>query len=142
MRTPIAVTILDRVDIVLYDGTCGLCHGGVRWLVARDGPGRLHYAPLQGTTAEALRARHPGLPLGLEAMVLVTRGRVHAGSAAAVRIAARLPWPWKLLAVGWIVPAPLRDLLYRLVAGTRYRLFGRADLCDLPEPEARARFLP
>ena len=45
--------------IVLYDGVCGFCNGSVRWLIARDRDARLHYAPLQGETAAALRARHP-----------------------------------------------------------------------------------
>ena len=130
------------VDIVLYDGSCGLCHGGVRWLVARDAPGRLRYAPLQGETTAELRVRHPEIPESLDSMLLVADGRVYRESAAAVRIAARLPWPWRSLAVFWLVPKPLRDLGYRFVAATRYRLFGRADVCQLPAPGERARFLP
>ena len=42
--------------LILYDGVCGLCHASVRWLMKRD-RGRLRYAPLQGETASALRAR-------------------------------------------------------------------------------------
>ena len=45
--------------IVLYDGVCGFCNGSVRWLIEREAGARLHYAPLQGETAAALRARHP-----------------------------------------------------------------------------------
>jgi predicted DCC family thiol-disulfide oxidoreductase YuxK len=44
--------------VVLYDGTCGLCHRSVRWLMKRDRR-RLWYAPLQGETAAALRATYP-----------------------------------------------------------------------------------
>ena len=40
--------------IVLYDGTCGLCHRSVQWLSRRD-RGQLWYAPLQGETAAALQ---------------------------------------------------------------------------------------
>jgi predicted DCC family thiol-disulfide oxidoreductase YuxK len=29
-----------------------------------------------------------------------------------------------------------------VIARLRYRIWGRADICDIPAPEARERFLP
>jgi len=40
-----------------------------------------------------------------------------------------------------LVPRPLRDWGYRMVARNRYRIFGRSETCILPAPESRARFL-
>jgi len=40
-----------------------------------------------------------------------------------------------------VVPRPLRDRLYDLVARTRYRLFGREDeACPVIPEELRSRF--
>jgi predicted DCC family thiol-disulfide oxidoreductase YuxK len=39
------------------------------------------------------------------------------------------------------VPRPIRDSIYRLIAGNRYGLFGKQDQCWLPRPEWRERFV-
>lgn len=40
-----------------------------------------------------------------------------------------------------IVPRPIRDWGYRVVAGNRYRIFGRYDTCPIPSEQTRTRFL-
>jgi predicted DCC family thiol-disulfide oxidoreductase YuxK len=134
--------------VVLFDGVCVFCNGSVRWLAARDPRARLRFAPLQGETAAALRARHPEIPAALETFVYVERDaagaeRVHLRSSAALRVLAQLGAGWRMLAraLAWI-PAPARDLAYGAFARRRYRLFGRLDACPLPTPEWKARFLP
>lgn len=132
--------------VVLYDGTCGFCHRTVQWIVAADARGQFHFAPLQGPTAAALRARHPALPDDLDSVVYVDRStgteRVFVRADAILRVAERLdrrPWwtPWLRA-----LPRPLADLGYRLVARNRHRLVDAEAACGLPAPAARARFLP
>ncbi len=62
-------------------------------------------------------------------------------SDAVLTIAARLPFPWRLLAVGRVLPRPVRDTLYRFVARNRYRWFGQRTTCPVPSPRVRDRFL-
>jgi predicted DCC family thiol-disulfide oxidoreductase YuxK len=40
-----------------------------------------------------------------------------------------------------LIPRPVRDWGYRIVARHRYRLFGRYDACPVPEAETKSRFL-
>jgi len=61
--------------------------------------------------------------------------------AATLRIASRLTFPWRLAAVLLWLPVPIRDTAYRLVAAIRHRIAGRADACELPPPEIRARMI-
>ena len=129
--------------VVLYDGTCGLCHHSVRWLLRHERDHELVFAPLQGATAAALRARHREIPETLESVVLVDGDdRVHLRSKAFMYSARHLraPWRWSY-AFRWF-PAVFADLGYRVVARVRYRIWGRAEACDVPSPEHRARFLP
>lgn len=127
--------------IVLYDGVCGLCSKTVRWLMKRD-RGAFHYAPLQGETAAALRARHPRIPEQLDSVVYVEDGRVHLRSKVFLYAARWLtrPWRWAWY-VRWI-PAFLLDPFYWVVAKLRYRLFGKFDACTLPTTDERAKLLP
>ncbi len=128
--------------IVLYDGVCGLCSRSVRWLIKRDSQAHLAFAPLQGETAARLRALHPRIPTTLESVVLVVDGRVHLRSKAFLYGARWLTRPWRwAYHVRWL-PGFLLDLGYRLIAALRYRLWGQVELCSLPAPAERARFLP
>jgi predicted DCC family thiol-disulfide oxidoreductase YuxK len=128
--------------VVLYDGTCGLCHKSVKWILQHERDRELYFAPLQGETAAALRARHPEIPDLVESVVLVEDDTVRLRSKAILYLARHLqsPWSW-MYRVRWF-PGFILDLGYRVVAKIRYRIWGRADLCDLPSPEQRARFLP
>ena len=40
-----------------------------------------------------------------------------------------------------LLPRPVRDWGYRVIARNRYRIFGRHDTCPIPSAETRARFL-
>ena len=132
--------------LVLFDGECAVCDATVQWLMARDRNGRLAYAPLQGTTAAPILARHAALPPDLDSIVFVQQHasgeRVTWHTEALLRIASELPWPWRALASARIVPSLIRDAMYRAFARSRYRLFGRIDQCRLPSEEEAARILP
>jgi predicted DCC family thiol-disulfide oxidoreductase YuxK len=131
--------------IVLYDGVCGFCNGSVRWLIDRDVARRLSFAPLQGETAAALRARHPELPDSLATIVFVTREaggeRVWLRSAALFRLARELPAPWRWLSALRVLPRALCDAAYEAFARRRYRWFGKLDACPVPPADVRERFL-
>jgi predicted DCC family thiol-disulfide oxidoreductase YuxK len=127
--------------IVVFDAQCLLCNGWVKFLLRHDRVGRLKFASMQGRTGQSLLARE-GLPMqGLETLLLVDGDRTWRHTAAIFRVLHALGWPWRLAWLGWLVPAPVRDPLYRLVARHRYQWFGRRDTCLLPTPDVAARFL-
>ncbi len=131
---------------ILFDGVCNLCNGFVQFVIRHDAAGQFRFAALQSAAGQALLAAHghPLTPAALAdpaSVVLVAEGRVYTHSAAVLRIAGRLGGGWRLAAVGWLLPAPWRDALYRFVARHRYRWFGRQASCWLPTPALRARFL-
>jgi predicted DCC family thiol-disulfide oxidoreductase YuxK len=127
--------------LVLYDGVCGLCARSVRWILRHERDHELQFAPLQGSTAAALRAKHPVIPQTLESVVYVAGDRAYVRSKAFLHLSRHLRAPWRwLYAFRWM-PSVILDLPYRLVAATRYRIFGKSDACELPSPEQRVRFL-
>jgi predicted DCC family thiol-disulfide oxidoreductase YuxK len=74
-------------------------------------------------------------------VVLLDGGRLYSHSAAVLRIAGQLGWPWRLAAAGWVLPQAWRDGLYRYVARHRYQWFGRQESCLMPTPALKQRFL-
>ena len=133
--------------VVLYDGVCGLCHRGVRALMDLDRERQLHFAPLQGTTAERLGIDwDPEAPSGDATFVFVDNtGAVPVhhermdGVVAELDVIGRLPFVASVLRR---MPRFLADGLYRVIAASRYRVFGRMDECRLPTRSQRERFLP
>lgn len=129
--------------VVLFDGVCHLCSAAAKFLIDRDPAGKLRFAALQSEAGARLLREHGATPPegDPDSIVLLEDGRLYERSTAALRIARRLCWPWKLLYALVIVPRPLRDLIYRFVARNRYRWFGKQPECRLPTPELQARFL-
>jgi predicted DCC family thiol-disulfide oxidoreductase YuxK len=126
---------------ILFDGVCNLCNGFVRFVIARDPAERFVFASLQSDAAARMLAGSPVAGRRGESLVLVERGRIFTRSTAALRIVRALGFPWAL-AFGFIlVPAPLRDWVYDFVARHRYRWFGKRDVCMVPTPELKRRFL-
>lgn len=132
--------------LVLYDGACGLCSLAVQFILDHDAAGTFHLAPLQGETAEQVRARHPEIPAGLDSILVVTRagGRESVAweSSAVFAICRGLPAPWRWFAALSWVPAALADPVYRFIARNRLSVFGTADACRLPSEAEAARLLP
>jgi len=116
--------------VLLYDGECGLCNRVVRLLLRTDRRGRLKFAPLQSAPAQAyLRAQ--GLPTqDFDSLIFVPdwdapEGRAPLSrTAGALAAAAEVGGAWHLLTWLRVLPAWLRDPFYKLVARTRYALFG------------------
>jgi predicted DCC family thiol-disulfide oxidoreductase YuxK len=132
--------------VLLYDGTCGFCAESVQLVLRHDRRGTLRFAPIQGALGTAVRASHPELE-GVDSMVWVeprptgASSRVLTRSDAGLRIARYLGGWWRLAGAFGVVPRPIRDAAYNLVARHRHRLLAGGPACLVPEPEVRARFL-
>jgi predicted DCC family thiol-disulfide oxidoreductase YuxK len=133
--------------IIFYDGVCGLCNRLVQFLLKHDREGRLRFASLQSDFAAKVLGRHGIDPRDLDTVHVVenydqTDERVLQRSDAILRAGRELGGFWgSSSSIAKIVPRPLRDVVYKLVATNRYRMFGKFDTCMLPDPSQRSRFL-
>jgi predicted DCC family thiol-disulfide oxidoreductase YuxK len=138
------VSAVER-PVILFDGVCNLCSSSVRFIVERDPAAHFRFASIQSEVGQKLMREHGLAPAvaGSDptSIVLVADGRAFERSAAALRIARRLRFPWLLLYGFVVVPRFLRDAVYDFVARHRYRWFGKQDACMVPTPELRERFL-
>ena len=132
--------------VLLYDGTCGFCADSVQLVLRHDRRRTLRFASLQGAFGASVRTRHPELARA-DTVVWVDPAaegreeRVLLRSDAALRVAAYLGGWFHLARLAAILPRPLRDAAYDLVARHRHQLSGDGPSCLVPAPEARSRFL-
>ncbi len=144
-----AISEADRpTNVVFFDGVCGLCNRFVDFILSRDRRGAIRFAPLQGETAEQVlsgewRVTSSETQTFDTIVWLDSSSRQFVRSAAAVRVLWQIGGVLSLIGwLLWLIPRPLRDVGYRLVASNRYRWFGKKETCRLPSPAERERFLP
>ena len=130
-----------RHGVVLFDGTCAFCERSVLFIVRRDPEAYFRFGASQSPEAAAWLKRSGMAGLAERSLMLIEDGHVYLRSTAALRIAARLTWPWSIFRVFLWIPVQIRDLAYRMVAAVRHRLSGPSTACDLPPPEIRARMI-
>jgi predicted DCC family thiol-disulfide oxidoreductase YuxK len=127
--------------IVVFDAHCLLCSGSVQFLLRRDRARRLRFATIQSDPGRKLLKQAGVDTFDPESFVLIDGERSWTETAAVLRVAHALGWPWRLAWLAWLIPYPLRDFLYRWVARNRYRWFGRRDVCFVPNADDADRFI-
>jgi len=131
--------IKNQNHIIFFDGVCNLCNNTVDFIIRRMGDRSFLFAPLQGQTAKDLSIDFSEVEPG--SIVYVADGRQFTQSTAVLKILVRLGGAWRLVAVFFVVPPFLRNIIYRFVAKNRYRWFGKKESCRMPTPEERELFL-
>ncbi len=132
----------DAQPIAVMDGTCALCSWGARMLHRLDRSGEIRIATIQGETGAQLMRAHGLDALDPDSWLFIEGDTVWRDFDAVIRVGERSGGWGKLCSILRIIPKRLRDWLYARVARNRYAMFGRGDMCALPDPAFRARFLP
>lgn len=128
-------------DLVLFDGVCKLCTSSVAFILRHEANQVLRFAPLQSPAGMRLMQEFGIEPTQMKTFVVIADGRAYVRSDAAIRVSRFLRGAWKVLGIVKIVPRPIRDYAYDVVARNRYRWFGRHDTCMAPAPELLERFI-
>jgi len=107
--------------VLLYDGECGFCSAAVQLVLRHERRHTLQFAALQSQFGAAVARRHPALRtvdsvVWFEPEQSGKPEQVFVRSEAALRVAAYLGGWWRLVALARLVPPPLRDAAYDLVA--------------------------
>jgi predicted DCC family thiol-disulfide oxidoreductase YuxK len=127
--------------IILFDGVCNLCNASVKFIIKNDPEALFKFAPLQSQFARKILIRNNICQGKYESLILVVGDNVFLKSTAALKIARNLKAPWPVFYPLIIIPWPVRDIFYNLIAKHRYRLFGQKDSCMIPSKEIKNRFL-
>ncbi|WCJ40571.1 DCC family protein At1g52590 chloroplastic [Euphorbia peplus] len=122
----------DSRPIMLFDGVCNLCNGGVRFVRDNDPNRRIRYEALQSEAGRKLLQRSGRAPDDISSVVLVEKERSYIKSDAVLRIMEYITLPFPQLAFFLqFVPLFIRDFAYDNVANNRYTIFGRSESCEI-----------
>ena len=130
-------------QLILFDGVCNLCNSSVLFVIKRDKTNTFLFAPLQSEVGKTIINEYNIDTTKTDSILLFDPKsyKIYEKSSAALHIAKQLSFPYYLMAVFFIVPTVVRNVLYDFVAKNRYKWFGKKDACMIPTPELKAKFL-
>ena len=126
--------------IVLFDGYCNLCNGSVNFLITHDKHKKLRYAALQSEVGQKIKSHLP-IPDETDSIILIHNHVVWLESDAVLKTCQLLPYPYKAFGMLTAIPASWRNHLYRWIAKSRYKWFGKQENCRVPDEEVKGLFL-
>jgi len=126
--------------LVLYDGDCVICSAWFRFVARRDAGRKFMFTAMQTDYGRALALKLGIDPANPATNAVLLDGEVYLFSDSALAVLSVLP-RWRWARVFRVVPKPLRDRFYRLIARNRYQLFGRRTVCDLGGVEFAERVI-
>lgn len=128
--------------IFLYDGECGFCNSIVIFLIDNSAAHRLSFCALQADFAHALCREHGVEEVDLSTAYFFDGAKVHMRSSAVLRAMSLCNTPARYLAVGLLIPKPIRDQFYSAISRFRKRIPRlRKNVCRLLTADEIARFL-
>lgn len=122
-------------SIIIFDGVCNLCNGFIDFIIKHD---RNKYFEL--VTNQSQKGKTILIKAGIKAdrhqtVYLFENNQVYTYSNAVLKVLKNLGFPWKIFYCFFIIPAALRDALYRFIAHRRYNWFGKRQTCRMIDQE-------
>lgn len=127
-----------KLVIIAYDGVCNLCNALVRFVIKHDKKSVFKFLSLQ---SEEFATHFPNEIPDMKTVLLKSNGKTYRQSSAILQIFNHLGGAWRIFLVFYLFPPFLRNFIYRLIAKSRYRVFGRTNHCQIPDRSISNRFL-
>jgi predicted DCC family thiol-disulfide oxidoreductase YuxK len=129
------------MPIILFDGFCNFCNRTVNIILKYDQDGHFQFAASQSNAGINLLDQFNLNQKASASVILIDNEKVYTKTDAVIQIAICLKdWP-RLFMWLKLIPKPIRDFAYDLIAKNRYRLFGKRQACSIPDESIRHRFL-
>jgi len=127
--------------IIFFDGVCGFCSKSLDWIIKADNREVFRYCTLQDEAGQEMR-KDVGRAEDMDTVIGLYQGRIFTKTDVTILICDHLGGGYKFLGgILRIIPSPLRNIGYNLIAKYRYNLMGKKEECYLPTPSLRDRFV-
>ena len=137
--------MINRSDadfkIILFDGVCNFCNYWVSFVIKQNKNNLFKFAALQSELGKQILKQF-NLPIeNFDSFILIDKNLVYKKSEAVFKISKNLNgWP-KVISLLSFIPKRVSDFFYDFIAKNRYKLFGKRDLCRIPNEDEISKFL-
>ena len=129
---------LKNNEVIIYDWICVLCNIYIKWVLDKDKENLFLISNLQSKFTEE---KFPELRKIDSVAVIKKNGEIVQKSKAVNHILKSINRLILLRTILNILPLSISNFFYDIVAKSRYKVFGKYDSCQLPEPEYKSRFI-
>lgn len=118
--------------LILFDGTCNICHWSVQFIVPRDKNNTFCFVPLQSPLGKKLQRESKWANTAIDSVLLISPSKMYYKEAlAVVMILKQLPY-WRVLGtLLQLVPNSILNIGYNIISKNRLRWFGSKPMCTL-----------
>jgi predicted DCC family thiol-disulfide oxidoreductase YuxK len=127
--------------IVLFDGVCNFCDSSVNFVIPRDKKKYFRFSPIQSTTGQKLIGQYHLENIRLQSLILIENNKAYTYSTAILRMTRKMSGLWPMAYALIIIPALIRDSIYKIIARNRYKWFGKKSECVIPADDVRERYI-
>ena len=129
--------INNKKAIIKFDGVCNLCNSFVQFVIKRDRRNLFKFKPLQeDSTSETTSTE-----TNFSTIILQKESKTYDKSTAFANIVRELKGGWSYLYLITMIPKPIRNFVYNIIAKNRYKMFGKRDSCMIPTNDLQDKFL-
>ena len=116
--------------IIVFDGFCVLCNNYVRWVSKRNPNKNIYFTNFE---SEYIKKNYSELNLG-DSVFIITEGNQILERSQAIKYCLKyVKLNYFLKTIIRLSPNFLLEIFYRLIAKNRYFLFGKLDICSIPD---------
>jgi predicted DCC family thiol-disulfide oxidoreductase YuxK len=132
---------ISRTSIV-FDTDCVLCSAWVHFILRHEIDQNITFVSAWSVQGLAMAARYGLNEADLQKTYLVVENGIGlTRSDAGLGLLRHLKAPYCWLRLLGVIPRPIRDSVYAIVARNRYMWFGKAERCFVPPRNMRHRFI-
>ncbi len=116
--------------ILLFDGDCKFCNFWVALIQRQKVKHKFNYYPLNSPEGEKLLEKYQ-VEKAVDSVLVIDNKKVFYKSNAAFRVAKTLGGFWNLTLILWLIPKPIRNWLYDIIAKNRNKFFKNRENCEI-----------
>lgn len=125
--------------IIFFDGSCGLCHRSVQFVLSHDKNKIFYFSPLN---SDFSKKELVSTDTSVDTFYLKSNDVLYQKSQAWAKTLYLLGGIWLLIAVILSkLPTTLLDNCYDFIAKHRFKIWGKKENCDLLSKEQKDRFI-
>jgi len=136
------IDIPKNKKVILFDGVCNLCNQSVLKIIKYDKHNTFLFTALQSEKGKEILNLLRINSSKVDSIVLYDPGVSYdIKSTAALKIMQDFKGLWRISFLFLFIPEYIRNYLYDVIAKNRYQWFGKKEVCMIPTPELKAKFL-
>ena len=116
--------------IVVFDGFCVLCNNYVRWVSKRNPSKNIYFTNFD---SDYIKNNYPKLNLGDSVFIISGGNQILQRSQAIKYCLKYVKLNYFLKTIIKLSPNFVLDIFYRIIAKNRYFLFGKLEVCSIPD---------